>query len=186
MLENLKIIHGSNNYERGKLKILKNSMCGRFYIDCLVSSWTASWPRITDEGSVSEMRIWSILLIKSDFKWCIHLSRSLFSYCNGPWVLHPYQVSSKSIKQFWRSWNANNLRTDDKRTDDIRHAMTIAQSSIRLRWAKMTNQPENLIKVLLLFGSIFSHILMSHNQTCWCTGFCHRTESDFFLFLFFS
>ena len=24
------------------------------------------------------MRIWSILLIKSDFKWCIHLSRSLF------------------------------------------------------------------------------------------------------------
>ena len=36
--------------------------------------------RITDEGSVPEMRIWSILLIKSDFKWCIHLSRSLFSY----------------------------------------------------------------------------------------------------------
>ena len=25
------------------------------------------------------MRIWSILLIKSDLKWCIHLSRSLFS-----------------------------------------------------------------------------------------------------------
>ena len=25
-----------------------------------------------------EMRIWSILLIKSDLKWCIHLSRSLF------------------------------------------------------------------------------------------------------------
>ena len=24
------------------------------------------------------MRIWSILLIKSDLKWCIHLSRSLF------------------------------------------------------------------------------------------------------------
>ena len=26
------------------------------------------------------MRIWSILLIKSDLKWCIHLSRSLFLY----------------------------------------------------------------------------------------------------------
>ena len=26
------------------------------------------------------MRIWSILLIKSDLKWCIHLSRSLYSY----------------------------------------------------------------------------------------------------------
>ena len=26
------------------------------------------------------MRIWSILLIKSALKWCIHLSRSLFLY----------------------------------------------------------------------------------------------------------
>ena len=38
------------------------------------------WLRITDEGSVPEMRKWSILLIKSDLKWCIHLSRSLFLY----------------------------------------------------------------------------------------------------------
>ena len=36
------------------------------------------WLRITDEGLVPEMRIWSILLIKSDIKWCIHLSRGLF------------------------------------------------------------------------------------------------------------
>ena len=36
------------------------------------------WLRITDEGSVPEMRIWSISLIQSDLKWCIHLSRSLF------------------------------------------------------------------------------------------------------------
>ena len=28
------------------------------------------------------MRIWSILLIKSDLKWCIHLRRSLFLYFN--------------------------------------------------------------------------------------------------------
>ena len=28
------------------------------------------------------MRIWSILLIKSDLKWCIHLNRSLFLYFN--------------------------------------------------------------------------------------------------------
>ena len=27
------------------------------------------WLRITDEGSVPEMRIWSMLLIKSDLKW---------------------------------------------------------------------------------------------------------------------
>ena len=28
------------------------------------------------------MRLWSILLIKSDLKWCTHLSRSLFLYFN--------------------------------------------------------------------------------------------------------
>ena len=37
------------------------------------------WLRITDEGPVPEIRIWSILLIKSDLKWCIHLS-SLYLY----------------------------------------------------------------------------------------------------------
>ena len=35
------------------------------------------WLRNTDEVSVPEMRIWSILLIKSDLEWCIH-SRRLF------------------------------------------------------------------------------------------------------------
>ena len=38
------------------------------------------WLRITDEGSVPEMRIWSIFEIKSDLKWCIHLRKSLFLY----------------------------------------------------------------------------------------------------------
>ena len=38
------------------------------------------WLRITDEGSVTERRIWSILLMKSDLKWCIHLD--LFLYFN--------------------------------------------------------------------------------------------------------
>ena len=35
-----------------------------------------------DESAVPKMRIWSILFIKSDLKWCIHLSRSLFLYFN--------------------------------------------------------------------------------------------------------
>ena len=48
-------------------------ICGRFV--------NFVWLRITDEGSLPEMRIWSILLIKSDLKWCIHLSRGLFLYC---------------------------------------------------------------------------------------------------------
>ena len=38
------------------------------------------WLRITGEGSVPEMRIRSILLMKSDLKWCIHLG--LFLYFN--------------------------------------------------------------------------------------------------------
>ena len=59
--------------------------------------------------------------------------------CKGPWVIHPYQVSSKSIKRFWRrSRKCESLQTttDDGRTDDGRCAMTIAHSSLRLRWAK--------------------------------------------------
>ena len=36
----------------------------------------------TEMSSLPEMRIWSILLIQSDLKWCIHLSRSLFLYFN--------------------------------------------------------------------------------------------------------
>ena len=40
------------------------------------------WLRITDEGSMPEMRIWSILFIKSALKWCIHLRRSLYLYFN--------------------------------------------------------------------------------------------------------
>ena len=64
--------------------------------------------------------------------------------CKGPWVLHPYQVSSKSIQRFWRRSRkcekfTDGRRTtddDDGRTDDGRCAMTIAHSSLRLRWAK--------------------------------------------------
>ena len=63
--------------------------------------------------------------------------------CKGPWVLHAYQVSSKSIKRFWRrSRKCESLRTTDDgrttdgRTDDGRCAMTIAHLSLRLRWAK--------------------------------------------------
>ena len=38
------------------------------------------WLRITDEDSIPEMCIWSILLIKSDLKWCINHSRRLYLY----------------------------------------------------------------------------------------------------------
>ena len=56
--------------------------------------------------------------------------------CKGQWVLHPYQVSSKSIKRFWRrSWKFESLRTtttdDDGRTDG-RCAMAMAQVSLKI------------------------------------------------------
>ena len=44
------------------------------------------WLRITDEGSVPKMRIWSISLIKYDLKWCLHLSRSLLFNYEGLFV----------------------------------------------------------------------------------------------------
>ena len=59
--------------------------------------------------------------------------------CKEPWVLHLYQVSSKSIKRFCRrSWKCESLRTtttmDGRTTGQC--AMTIAHLSLRLRWAK--------------------------------------------------
>ena len=54
--------------------------------------------RITDESSVPEMRIWSTLLIKSDSKWCILLSRILFLNSNIVWSL-PILFFVKTI--FW-------------------------------------------------------------------------------------
>ena len=64
--------------------------------------------------------------------------------CKGPWVLHPYQVSSKSIKRFWRRSRKcekfTDGRTTDGRTDDGRCAMTIAHSSLRLRWANKVHE----------------------------------------------
>ena len=57
-------------------------MLGKGGISVLQTSTSIFWLRITDEGSLPEMRIWSILLIISDLKWCIYLSRSLFPYFN--------------------------------------------------------------------------------------------------------
>ena len=47
------------------------------------------WLRITDEGSVPEIRIWSMLLIKSDLKWCIHLVEVSFYISTSWWVSLP-------------------------------------------------------------------------------------------------
>ena len=66
--------------------------------------------------------------------------RKTTTLCKGPWVLHPYQVSSKSIKRFWRrSWKCESLQTDG------RCAMTKAHLSLWLRWAKKL---QNLVTLM--------------------------------------
>ena len=52
-----------------------SSNCGFVY---LIVRITAS----VKVALVPEMCIWSILLINSDLKWCVHLGRSLFLYFN--------------------------------------------------------------------------------------------------------
>ena len=80
--------------------------------------------------------------------------------CKGPWVLHPYRVSSKSIKRFWRRSRKCEKFTNDGRTTDGLCAMTIAHSSLRLRWAKNWGNPDpsqwiSYMVVILIFHYYF-------------------------------
>ena len=66
--------------------------------------------RITDEGSVHEKGMWSILFIKSDLKFCIHISRSIFLYVN----VYFYEKCPTTLTErkhrghilWWRVWGA--------------------------------------------------------------------------------
>ena len=79
------------------------------------------WLSITEEGSFSEMRTWSILLIKSDLKWYKHLSRSfffIFSYLENVtarWPLSPrrqmYPSSTFAFVWFVAFWEHQHLIT---------------------------------------------------------------------------
>ena len=51
--------------------------------------------------------------------------------CEGPWVLHPNQVSSKSIERFWRrSWKCK--LSNGRQTDDGQRVITIGHWRLRL------------------------------------------------------
>ena len=56
------------------------------------------WPRITDQGSLPEMRIWSILLIKSDLKWCIHVHHSRSPFYIRIYIMRPHNLIHWSKK----------------------------------------------------------------------------------------
>ena len=64
-----------------KAAVLPSACFGTFWTS-LSNFWNYPlfWLKITDEGSVPEMPILSILLIKSALKSCIHLSWSPFLY----------------------------------------------------------------------------------------------------------
>ena len=51
-------------------------------------------------GSVPEIRIWSILFIKSDLKWCLHVSRSLILYL----ITHPWVMDNNCVKYPDLTW----------------------------------------------------------------------------------
>ena len=66
--------------------------------------------------------------------------------CKGPCVLHPHQVSSKSIKGFWRrSWNVKSLRRTDGRTThyDNSSLEPSAKVSLKVKW-QHKNATKNL------------------------------------------
>ena len=69
--------------------------------------WTNQTIINFNEGSVPEMRIWPILLIKSDLKWCIYLSRSLF-----PYIIQIKKYVSQKVRSWYparsqETWNVH-------------------------------------------------------------------------------
>ena len=54
------------------------------------------WLRIIDESLVPEMRIRSMLFIKSDLKWCIHLSRSPCCISTTWWVSDMHKAEKRA------------------------------------------------------------------------------------------
>ena len=101
--------------------------------------------------------------------------------CKGPWVLHPYQVSTKSIKRFWRrSWKCESLRTDG-RTDDGRCAMAIAHLSLRQVLVAQTTSDftskvsKSCVPFTWGFSMVMYFVLILHK--CW------GWNINFFMFL---
>ena len=68
---NIYVVNNDSNYNRKYLLLSEKSI-----VLCMYEAQMNA--RLNDEGSVPEMRTWTILLIESGLKWCIHLSRSPF------------------------------------------------------------------------------------------------------------
>ena len=103
------------------------------------------WLRITDEGSVTEMRIWSILLIKSESKWCIHLNRGLFLNL----TLFRYHIS------IFDNTFLQRITDEDPTAKTCALPILLIKSDFKTVNKSQMKTYEFLVKYLLLF--IFSH-----------------------------
>ena len=98
-----------------------------------------------------EIRIWSMLLIKSDLKWCIHISRSLFSYRTA---FNPSREASVfTIKGFVKSAFA-------KMGEEVNFSMIVSKADFGSFWllsrciSRMTHK--QFIQRFLNFGIVFN------------------------------
>ena len=85
-------------------------------------------------------------------------------------------------------------------TDDGQHVITTVHLSLRLRCTKThchilvennltpTDRPKSVRNrcVIELFCGVVYVVTLPVWHFCWCMGFCHRTESDLFLFLLYA
>ena len=108
--------------------------------------------------------------------------------CKGPWVtsslpsfikIHQavLEEKSKMWKVYGRTDDGQTDRQTDGRTDDGRCAMTIAHSSLRLRWAKKEKRKFRLPTLIYLNTSLETHIFMPPFEEggilrCTCQSVC--------------
>ena len=112
------------------------------------------WLRITDTGSVPKMRIWSIVIIKSYLKLCLHLSRCLFSHFS--YSVQNVQANSHEIWAFKRL----EVIHEYHKISAIPPPFSLLVWCIRLV----------LVSLLLLYIPVFMFM-------CICT-MCRRKKSD--------
>ena len=98
--------------------------------------------------------------------------------CKGPWVLHTYQVSSKSIKWFWRRSRkcklSNGRQTsDDGRQTQYHNKITIGHWSL---WLLCPKKRRKLfywrlnVKILQIHQTWINSLYAYHHLLCYnCT-----------------
>ena len=161
---------------------------------CFRYHWTIIfifvWLRITGEGLLPKVRIWFILINLSDLKWCIHLSIRLFLYCNGFMPTEDAYSSRHVALSHFETCNCFNVESYLSWTCLVSSLLIFEHPSVLLFcflkrcatciiFIENYFHLENLTRRILLY-KVFGGVFYVRRWR----GFCHRTESDFFLFLY--